>query len=102
MFSFPTRWYYDVLRALDYFRSTGGGLDERCAQAVDLVAGKRDAQGPLATREHTPGADPFRDGRARRIPQSLEHSSSAAGPPLGGIRGTYGGKPGVGLNPGAG
>ena len=42
MFSFPTRWYYDVLRALDYFRSTGAGLDDRCAEAVDLVAGKRD------------------------------------------------------------
>jgi hypothetical protein len=44
MFSFPTRWYYDVLRALDYFRSTGAGLDDRCAEAVDLVAGKRDEQ----------------------------------------------------------
>ena len=44
LFSFPTRWYYDVLRALDYFRSTGAGLDDRCAEAVDLVAGKRDGQ----------------------------------------------------------
>ncbi|HSJ84302.1 MAG TPA: hypothetical protein VLA91_10845 [Acidimicrobiia bacterium] len=44
MFSFPSRWYYDVLRALDYFRSTGAGVDDRCAEAVDLVEGKRDEQ----------------------------------------------------------
>ena len=56
MFSFPTRWYYDVLRALDYFRSTGGGLDERCAEAVDLVVGKRDEQGrwPLENTHQGP------------------------------------------------
>lgn len=45
MFSFPTRWYYDVLRGLDYFRSTTAVPDERCAEAVDLVAGKRDDAG---------------------------------------------------------
>jgi hypothetical protein len=42
MFSFPTRWYYDVLRGLDYFRSTGAGPDNRCQEAIALVAGKRD------------------------------------------------------------
>lgn len=45
MASFPPRWYYDVLRALDYFRSTGGAPDGRCAEAIDLVAAKRDADG---------------------------------------------------------
>jgi len=44
MFSFPTYWYYDVLRGLDYVRSTGAGFDDRCAEAIDLVAGKRDAE----------------------------------------------------------
>jgi hypothetical protein len=44
MFSFPTRWYYDVLRALDYFRSTGADPDDRCTEAIDLVLGKRDEQ----------------------------------------------------------
>jgi hypothetical protein len=45
MFSFPTRWYYDVLRGLDYFRSTGGAPDGRCAEAIALVADKRDEEG---------------------------------------------------------
>ena len=45
MFSYPTRWYYDVLRGLDYFRATGEPPDERCAEAIDLVAAKRDANG---------------------------------------------------------
>jgi hypothetical protein len=45
MFSFPTHWYYDVLRGLDYFRSTGAAPDVRCAEAIALVPAKRDEQG---------------------------------------------------------
>jgi hypothetical protein len=48
MFSFPTRWYYDVLRALDYFRSAGAEPDERCAAAVQLVRDKRAGDGTWA------------------------------------------------------
>ncbi len=32
--SFPTRWFYDVLRTLDYFRAAGDLPDERAADAV--------------------------------------------------------------------
>jgi hypothetical protein len=45
MFSFPTRWYYDVLRGLEYFRSTGAKPDARIAEAIALVADKRDEDG---------------------------------------------------------
>lgn len=45
MFSFPTYWYYDVLRALEYFRSAGTTPDDRVAEAVDLVEEKRDEVG---------------------------------------------------------
>lgn len=38
--SFPNRWYYDVLRALDYFRLARPERDERCAEAIALVRGK--------------------------------------------------------------
>ncbi|SDH44708.1 hypothetical protein [Microbacterium pygmaeum] len=38
--SFPTRWYYDVLRALDYFRIARPAGDARCADAVELLRGK--------------------------------------------------------------
>jgi hypothetical protein len=44
-FSFPTRWYYDVLRGLDYFRSAGGTPDERLGEAVDLVRSKQQPGG---------------------------------------------------------
>ncbi len=45
MFSFPAYWYYDVLRGLDYFRSTGAPFDERCTEVIDLVASKRGTDG---------------------------------------------------------
>jgi len=56
MFSFPPRWYYDVLRALDYFRSTGAAVDDRCSEAIELVVGKRDAEGrwPLENTHQGP------------------------------------------------
>ncbi len=39
--SFPTRWYYDVLRGLDYFRLARPERDDRCADAVELIRGKQ-------------------------------------------------------------
>jgi hypothetical protein len=56
MFSFPAYWYYDVLRGLDYFRSTGAAFDDRCAEAIDLVESKRDADGrwPLENTHQGP------------------------------------------------
>lgn len=44
-FAFPTWWHYDVLRGLDYLRSAGVEPDERVAEAIELVASKRDAEG---------------------------------------------------------
>jgi len=38
--SFPTRWYYDVLRALDHFRSARPDRDDRCAEAIALLREK--------------------------------------------------------------
>jgi hypothetical protein len=51
-FAFPTWWHYDVLRGLDYLRRAGVAPDERVAEAIDLVASKRDAEGrwPLEVR----------------------------------------------------
>jgi hypothetical protein len=40
--SFPTRWHYDILWGLDYLRRAGVAPDERVAEAIDLVAKKRD------------------------------------------------------------
>ena len=44
-FSFPTRYHYDVLRALDYLRSAGVAADERVADAIHLVERKRQPDG---------------------------------------------------------
>lgn len=48
-FTYPTRWHYDVLRALDYFRDAsrldGAPPDVRLGDAVDLVRSKRDHSG---------------------------------------------------------
>jgi hypothetical protein len=44
-FAFPTRYHYDVLRALDYFRATGAHPDARIEDAVRVVEGRRAAEG---------------------------------------------------------
>jgi hypothetical protein len=44
-FAFPTGYHYDVLRGLEYLRSANVTPDARIADAIDLVASKRDADG---------------------------------------------------------
>lgn len=44
-FSFPTRWHYDVLRGLDYFRAAGGPPDRLLDEAVELLRSKRQPDG---------------------------------------------------------
>jgi hypothetical protein len=53
-FAFPMWWHYDVLRGLEYLRRAGAEPDERVAEAIELVASKRDSDGrwPLETRYH--------------------------------------------------
>jgi len=67
-FAFPTWWHYDVLRGLEYLRGAGVAYDERMAEALDLVASKRDADGlwPLETRY--PGAMPVDFDEGERQP----------------------------------
>ncbi|MFN2400412.1 MAG: hypothetical protein ABR543_17495 [Gemmatimonadaceae bacterium] len=40
-FSFPPRWHYDILRALDYFQAVDAPSDRRLAEAIDIVRSKR-------------------------------------------------------------
>lgn len=48
----PNRWHYDVLRGLDYFRSSslhsGAAADPRLADAIELLRAKRLADGRWA------------------------------------------------------
>ena len=54
--SVPARWYYDILRALDYFRTARPERDERCTEAIEVLRGKRLANGlyPLENTHQGP------------------------------------------------
>lgn len=55
LFSFPTRYFYDVLRGLGYLRSAGVEPDERCAEVIQLVERKRGADGRWLLENWHPG-----------------------------------------------
>ena len=69
-FSFPTRWHYDVLRALEYFRSAGGPPDPRMAEAIGLLRSKKQPDGTWLLENTHPGQVHFAledgDGRPSR------------------------------------
>jgi len=44
-FAFPPRWHYDVLRALDHFRSVGARRDPRLSDAIEIVRRSRRPDG---------------------------------------------------------
>lgn len=58
-FAFPTWWHYDVLRGLDYLRCAGSAPDERVAEAIDLLASKRDRNGRWLLEVRHPGRMPI-------------------------------------------
>ncbi|NPC95664.1 hypothetical protein [Nocardioides sp. zg-DK7169] len=53
--AYPTRWHYDVLRALDHLRAAGGSPDPRAAEAVALVRDKQQADGRWLLERVHPG-----------------------------------------------
>jgi hypothetical protein len=69
-FSFPTRWHYDVLRALEYFRAAGDPPDRRINEAIDLLRSKQQPDGRWLLENTHPGAIHFTldagDGRPSR------------------------------------
>lgn len=54
-FSFPVRWQYDVLRALEYFRSVGDARDPRMDEAIDLLRSKQQPDGTWLLENTHPG-----------------------------------------------
>jgi hypothetical protein len=67
-FAFPTWWHYDVLRGLDYLRGTGVTPDERVAEAIELVASKRDSNGRWPLEIRYPGVMPVETGQGEGRP----------------------------------
>ncbi|WP_436927277.1 hypothetical protein [Halosimplex amylolyticum] len=54
-FSFPPRWFYDVLRALDHLQASSAPTDPRAGDAVDLLREKRRADGTWPLQNRHPG-----------------------------------------------
>jgi len=67
-FSFPTRWHYDVLRGLEYFRDAGDHPDRRLDEAVDLLRSKQQTDGTWLLENTHPGRVHFllEEGDGRR------------------------------------
>jgi hypothetical protein len=68
--SFPTRWHYDVLRALEYFRDAGDPPDPRVAEAIGVLRSRQQADGTWLLENTHPGSVHFAledgDGRPSR------------------------------------
>lgn len=53
--SWPSRWRYDILRALDYFRYSGADYDERMRDAIEVILKKRTKEGLWKLQANHPG-----------------------------------------------
>jgi len=69
-FSFPTRWHYDVLRGLEYFRVAGDLPDPRVDEAIQWLRSKQQPDGTWLLENTHPGKVHFTlddgDGRPSR------------------------------------
>ncbi|MFC2138981.1 hypothetical protein ACFLTE_12500 [Bacteroidota bacterium] len=54
-FSFPPRWYYDVMKALDYMQEVKAPKDERFQDAIDLLQKKQTKEGLWKLQSKHPG-----------------------------------------------
>ncbi len=64
-FSFPPRWHYDVLRALDHFQACGAAPDERLEDAIGLVLKRRRPDGRWLLQNPYKGRQFFEMERVR-------------------------------------
>lgn len=61
---YPGRWYYDILKAMDYFQSAGIGYDKRMDDAIEVILQKRTADGRWKLVSKHPGLTHFEMERA--------------------------------------
>ena len=59
MLSYPSRWKYDILRALDHFRLAGAAYDSRMDDAIDVLLKKRRADNKWPVQAKHPGQTHF-------------------------------------------
>ncbi|MGA7240622.1 MAG: hypothetical protein WBY44_33370 [Bryobacteraceae bacterium] len=67
-FSYPTFWYYDVLRGLDYLRNAGIKPDSRVSEAIETVIERR----------HQNGRWPLNHLHPEHIPLKMETETGRA------------------------
>ncbi|MDG1730363.1 MAG: hypothetical protein P8K68_08655 [Algibacter sp.] len=58
-FSYPRRWRYDILSALDYFQHSKTDWDERMRPAIETLLKKRNKEGTWNLRAKYPGQTHF-------------------------------------------
>jgi hypothetical protein len=54
-FPYPSRWYYDILRALDYFQYSNTEYDVRMQPAIDILLQKRNKENTWNLNAKYPG-----------------------------------------------
>jgi hypothetical protein len=59
MLSYPYRWYYNVLRGLEYFARVDWPYDERLEEAMELLRRRRGADGRWPVQHKYPGKSFF-------------------------------------------
>ena len=59
MFSYPCRWRYDILRALDYFQTAHVDYDSRMDDAISILLKKRRVDGTWPVQAKHPGRTHF-------------------------------------------
>ena len=59
MLSWPSRWRYDILRALDYFQNAGIKYDSRMDDAMEILLKKRTKTGEWPLQAKHPGQTHF-------------------------------------------
>lgn len=58
-FSFPPRWHYDILRALDHFQAVNAPCDSRLGEAIDIVRNSRRSDGRWSLQNRYKGKTYF-------------------------------------------
>lgn len=59
LLSFPPRWHYDILRALDYLRDAGTDPDPRAGEATGIIEDKQRRNGRWPLQNRHPGKEHF-------------------------------------------
>lgn len=64
-FYYPTRWFYDILKAMDYFQLANVSYDNRMDEAIELIQKKRNKEGQWRPSSKHTGKTHFRMEPAR-------------------------------------